>query len=70
MENVTSAIGTAVNVTDKMITSLTNALTLSDSATDSPIDKTNIIMLDSNLRKPEKIEIDGDTIIVVAHYKI
>ena len=70
IENVTSVIGTAVNVTDKMFTSITNALTLSDSATDSPIDKTNIIILDSNLRKADKLEIDEETIIVVAHYKI
>ena len=70
IEGVTSIIETAVNVTDKMISSISNALTLSDSPTDSPINKSNILILDSNLRKQEKIVVDKDTIIVLVHYHI
>ncbi len=70
IENVTSVVNAAVNVTDKMINSITNALTLSDSATDSPIDKSNIMMLDSNIRKQENLVIDPDTILVLAHFNI
>ncbi len=69
LDGVTSIIESAVNVTDKMIGSITNALTLSDSPTDSPIDKTNIEIFDNNLRKQEKITITKETIIIVAHYK-
>ena len=47
---------------------MTSALTLSDSATDSPINKANILILDNNLRKQEKIAITKDTILVVVHY--
>ena len=69
LDGVASIIESAVNVTDKMIGSITNALTLSDSPTDSPIDKTNIEIFDNNLRKQEKITITKETIIIVAHYK-
>ncbi len=69
LDGVTSIIESAVNVTDKMIGSITSALTLSDSATDSPIDKTNIEIFDNNLRKQEKITVSKDTIIIVAHYR-
>ena len=70
IEGVTSIIETAVNVTDKMISSISNALTLSDSPTDSPINKSNILILDSNLRKQEKITVNKDTIIILVHYHI
>lgn len=69
LDGVTSIIESAVNVTDKMIGSITSALTLSDSPTDSPIDKTNIEIFDNNLRRQEKITITKETIIIVAHYR-
>ncbi len=70
IENVTSVIDAAVNATDKMINTITNALTLSDSPTDSPINKANIVILDNNIRKQEKIVIKNDTIIVLVHYNV
>ena len=69
LDGVTSIIETAVNATDKMINTLTSAITLSDSPTDSPIDKSNILIFDNNLRKQEKITITKDTIIIVVHYR-
>ena len=68
MESITNVVEGAVNITDKLVTSVTSALTLSDSATDSPINKSNILILDNNIRKQEKIVITKDTIIVVVHY--
>ena len=70
IDGVTSVIEGAVNVTDKMLNSITSALTLSDSPTDSPINKANILLLDNNLRKQERISIDKDTIIILVHYHI
>ncbi|MBR6071529.1 MAG: hypothetical protein IKP77_01695 [Acholeplasmatales bacterium] len=51
-----------------MINTITNALTLSDSPTDSPINKSNIQILDYNIRKQEKIVVKNDTIIILVHY--
>ena len=68
VESLTNVVEGAVNLTDKLVTSVTSALTLSDSATDSPINKSNILILDNNLRKQEKIVINKDTILVLVHY--
>jgi flavorubredoxin len=68
MESITNVVEGAVNITDKVVNSITSALTLSDSATDSPINKSNILILDNNLRKQEKITVNKDTIIVLVHY--
>lgn len=68
MESITNVVEGAVNITDKLVNTVTSALTLSDSATDSPINKANILILDNNLRKQEKIAITKDTILVVVHY--
>ena len=68
MESITNVVEGAVNITDKVVNSITSALTLSDSATDSPINKSNILILDNNLRKQEKITVNNDTIIVLVHY--
>ena len=68
LESITNVVEGAVNITDKLVNSVTSALTLSDSATDSPINKANILILDNNLRRQEKIVLTNETIIVVVHY--
>ncbi len=67
-ESISNVIEGVVDVKDKILNSVTSALTLSDSATDSPIDKTNILIFDYNIRKQEKLTINKDTIIILVHY--
>ena len=67
-ESISNVIEGVVDVKDKIVNSVTSALTLSDSATDSPIDKTNILIFDYNIRKQEKLTINKDTIIILVHY--
>ena len=66
--SVTSVIDTAKNAKDKLLNTISNAISLSESPTDSPIDKTNIDIMDYNLRKKENIIIDKDTILIVVHF--
>ena len=65
---IDSAIDTAKNATDKLINTISSAISLNESPTDSPIDKTNIDIMDYNIRKKETITIDKDTILIVVHY--
>lgn len=65
---ITSVIDNAKNMTEKLINTVSNAISLSDSPTDSPIDKTNIDIMDYNLRKKENITINKDTILILVHY--
>ena len=67
-ESISNVIEGVVDVKDKIVNSVTSALTLSDSATDSPIDKTNILIFDYNIRKQEKLTINKDAIIILVHY--
>ena len=68
ISSVTSVIDNAKNVTDKLLSTISNAISLSDSPTDSPIDKTNIEIMDYNIRKKENVVITKDTILIVVHY--
>ena len=65
---ITNVIDSALNVTDKLINTIGNAISLNESPTDSPIDKTNIDIMDYNLRKKDNIVINKDTILIVVHY--
>jgi len=65
---VTNVIDSAKNVADKLINTVSNAISLNESPTDSPIDKTNIDIMDYNLRKKDNIVINKDTILIVVHY--
>ena len=65
---VTNVIDSAKNVADKLINTVSNAISLNESPTDSPIDKTNIDIMDYNLRKKDNIVITKDTILIVVHY--
>ena len=68
LSSVTNVIDQAKNVTDKLINTVSSAISLSESPTDSPIDKTNIDIMDYNIRKKENIVVDKDTILIVVHY--
>ena len=65
---ITNVIDSAINVTDKLINTIGNAISLNESPTDSPIDKTNIDIMDYNLRKKDNIVVNKDTILIVVHY--
>ena len=66
---VTNAVSGAINVTGKMITNLTNVLTLSDSPEDVSVDFTDVLFLNKNLNKKDKIIIRPDTTMIVVHRK-
>ena len=65
---ITNVIDSAKNVADKLINTVSSAISLNESPTDSPIDKTNIDIMDYNLRKKDNIVINKDTILIVVHY--
>nr|MCR5349828.1 hypothetical protein [Acholeplasmatales bacterium] len=58
----------ALDVKDKLVNSVQSALTLTDVKTDSHIAKSNIEIMDINLRRQEKIVIKEDTVIILVHY--
>ena len=66
--SVTNVIDSAKNITDKLVNTISSAISLSDSPTDSPIDKSNIDIMDYNIRKKENITISKDTILILVHY--
>ncbi len=66
---VTSVVSGAINVTGKVISGITNALTLSDTPEDAAVDFKDIMFLNKNLNKKEKITIRPDTIMIVVHKK-
>ena len=68
LSSVTNVIDTAKNATEKLINTVSSAISLNESPTDSPIDKTNIDIMDYNIRKKENITINKDTILIVVHY--
>lgn len=49
--SVANVIDSAKNITDKLVNTISSAISLSDSPTDSPIDKSNIDIMDYNIRK-------------------
>ena len=72
-KNLADAVGNAVegvaNVTEKVFTSITNALTLADTPEETAIDLNNIIFLNNHLARKEKVVIKPDTTLIVVHNK-
>ena len=66
---VTNVVSGAVNATEKVLTSITNVLTLSDTPDDAAVDFTDVLFLNKNLTKKEKIVIRPDTTMIVVHQK-
>ena len=66
---VTNVVSGAINVTGKVISGITNALTLSDTPEDAAVDFKDIMFLNKNLNKKEKIIIRPDTTMIVVHKK-
>ena len=66
---VTGAVSGAINMTGKVLTSITNVLTLSDTPEDVAVDFTDVMFFNKNINKKEKIIIRGDTTMIVVHQK-
>ena len=66
---VTNAVTGALNVTEKVLTGITNVLTLSDTPEDVTVDFTDIMFLNKNINKKDKLIIRPDTTMIVVHQK-
>ena len=66
---VTNVVSGAINVTGKVLTSITNVLTLSDSPEDVTVDFTDVMFFNKNINKKDKITIRPDTTMIVVHQK-
>ena len=66
---VGSAVGGVVNVTGKVLSTVTNALTLADTPEELSYDFKNIVYLNKHLNKKEKIVIKPETTMIVVHQK-
>ena len=66
---VSGVVTGAISATGKVITNITNALTLSDTPEGASIDFTDVMFLNNNLNKKEKIIIRPDTTMIVVHQK-
>ena len=66
---VTNVVSGAVSVTGKVISNIGNALTLSDSPEEVSIDFKDVLFLNKNLNKKDKIIIRPDTTMIVVHNK-
>ena len=65
----TNMVSGAINVTEKVLTGITNVLTLSETSEESAVDFKDIMFLNNNLNKKEKIVIRPDTTMIVVHQK-
>ena len=66
---VTNVVSGAINVTGKVLTSITNVLTLADTPEDVSVDFTDVMFFNNNINKKEKIVIRPDTTMIVVHQK-
>ena len=66
---VGGAVSGMISATEKVLTGITNALTLSDTPEDAAVDFKDIMFLNKNLNKKEKIIIRPDTTMIVVHKK-
>ena len=65
---VTNAVTGAISATGKVLTNIGNALTLSDTPEDISVDFQDVMFLNNNLNKKEKIVIRPDTTMIVVHH--
>ena len=64
---VTNVVSGAINATEKVMTTITNALTLSDTPDDISVDFKDVIFLNKNINRKEKIVIKPETTMIVVH---
>ena len=66
---VTNVVSGTIRSAEKVLTNIANALTLSDTPEDVSIDFTDVMFLNKNINKKEKIIIRPDTTMIVVHKK-
>ena len=66
---VTGAVTGVLNIAEKTLTSVTNALTLSDAPDEAAVDFTDVMFLNNHINKKDKIVIRPDTTIIVVNQK-
>ena len=59
----------AINATGAIINTITNVLTLSDTPEDVAVDFADVMFLNRNINKKDKIIIKPDTTMIVVHQK-
>ena len=69
VDGVANVVGGVANAATKVISSIGNALTLSDTPEETTMDFKNVRFFNSHLSKKEKIVIKPDTTIIVIHNK-
>jgi hypothetical protein len=67
IEGITGAVTSVVNVVGDVGSKVGNALTLSDSPVDSPIDQSDVVIFNHNLHKKQKITLKEDTILILVN---
>ena len=66
---VSSAVSGAINATGKVLNTISSALTLSDTPEDVTVDFKDVMFLNKNLNKKDKIIIKPETTMIVVHNK-
>ena len=66
---VTGAVTGVLNIAEKTLTTVTNALTLSDAPDEAAVDFTDVMFLNNHINKKDKIVIRPDTTIIVVNQK-
>ena len=66
---VTNVVNGAINATGAIINTITNVLTLSDTPEDVAVDFADVMFLNRNINKKDKIIIKPDTTMIVVHQK-
>ena len=66
---VTGAVTGVLNIAEKTLTTVTNALTLSDVPDEAAVDFTDVMFLNNHINKKDKVVIRPDTTIIVVNQK-
>ena len=66
---VTNVVSGAISATGKVLTSITNVLTLADTPEDVAVDFADVMFLNNKINKKDKIIIRPDTTMIVVHQK-
>ena len=67
LEGVVGTVTSVVDVVGDVVSTVGNALTLSDSPVDSPIDQSDVVIFNKNLHKKQKIVLKEDTILILVN---
>ena len=67
LEGVVGTFTSVVDVVGDVVSTVGNALTLSDSPVDSPIDQSDVVIFNKNLHKKQKIVLKEDTILILVN---